>query len=341
MQRREIYVHMYMELITRGSFMPCFLRWVKTCREKYHGSKANLTPLTDDQKTQLEAIGFEWRPGGSQSNEETWHNMFDQLRAYADEHGDCKVPQKKGKLGGWCDRQRKRYRATMQAREFWAQHPGQKAPSLVHNTEITDDQIAALDSIGFVWSLRERTGSNSSKRNPDATTVATQQQHHVTIAYHYNQHHVQQQPQQLPHHQGGVMMSAPEDEAASRSLLYFQGGRGLADAATMAGGSGFAVAAHRNGMMPQDQQQQHQQHPQPYDYVQGAAAGFSLNAAAGHPQQDYTGGPPVNNNNNTDMNNGAFVGYHLHHNGHAYTGAPTGYAAAGNNTFDGTFHHHV
>lgn len=96
---------------------------------------------------------------------------------------------------------------------------GQKAPSLRHNTEMSDGQIELLNSIGFVWNLRER------PKRP--------------ILEHHNMGHEYAQQQQL--HPGGVV---PDDEAATRSLLYFQGGRGLADSA----GHGFGGSQPQQGV---------------------------------------------------------------------------------------------
>ncbi|KAL3921249.1 MAG: hypothetical protein SGILL_002844 [Bacillariaceae sp.] len=228
-------------------------RWVKTQREKYHRSKAELAPLTEEQTKQLESIGFEWRPGGTKTHEETWQCMYDELKSFRDEHGSCKVPQKYGKLGGWVDRQRKRYKATLQARAFMSnpanQGQGLKPPSLLHNTIMTDDQIQALNEIGFLWQLRERSKVDTV---PGGMEIVAGHQEYIPLnandipmdddnPYHHHHHlhppHAMQQQQFYahPHHHQGMMPnSAPEDEAATRSLLYFQGGGG--GAAGVAGG---------------------------------------------------------------------------------------------------------
>jgi hypothetical protein len=225
-------------------------RWVKTQREKYHGSKVNLSPLTPEQKKQLESIGFEWRPGGSRTHDETWQTMFNELKAFRDEHGNCKVPQKKGKLGGWVDRQRKRFRATQQAREFIGkpENQGRKPPSLLHNTAMTDDQIQALNAIGFVWQLRDRSkaddtigildGAGHQEFNPldGHDTIRMEEDPYHQHHSHAMEQHYQNSQHAQPHHGGHVMMlNAPEDEAATRSLLYFQGG--AAAAAGIGGGN--------------------------------------------------------------------------------------------------------
>jgi Helicase associated domain len=235
--------------------------------------------------------------------------MFEQLKAYRNEHGDCKVPQKKGKLGGWTDRQRKRYRATMQAREFWS-HPenqGGKAPSLRHNTEMTDEQIEALNSIGFVWSLRERTTKNNSLGGgSDNDGLVHHHGYHPIASGHHSQGSVG----------GGVLMNAPEDEAATRSLLYFQGGRALADSTT----HGFAAAGNGGGMM---QSQQHQQPALYNEYI--------------HPSY-----PIANHQEFNHANNNIHGVETMNHQGgyHHEAGVPSGYPNAQiNQPFDGQYHH--
>jgi Helicase associated domain len=57
--------------------------WVANQRDKQG-------ELTLDQEDALNRIGFEWE--ATSFKEKHWNDMFEQLRAYYEEHGDCKVP---------------------------------------------------------------------------------------------------------------------------------------------------------------------------------------------------------------------------------------------------------
>ena len=119
-------------------------RWIKTQRERYHHTKKKLTPLTDEQIALLEAVpGFSWRPSNQGSPDESWDVMFHEMAKYKEKYGDCLVPQKYGKLGGWVDRQRKRYKATQ------AEKDGKS--SVKH---LSAEQIEQLNAIGFVWQVK-------------------------------------------------------------------------------------------------------------------------------------------------------------------------------------------
>jgi len=76
-----------------------------------------------------------------------WNTMFAKLKEYREKHGDCMVPQRTGdkekdKLGMWVCNQRHFYRLFLEG----------KQPSTGH---IKAHRIEALESIGFVWNVRE------------------------------------------------------------------------------------------------------------------------------------------------------------------------------------------
>jgi hypothetical protein len=55
--------------------------------------------LSEERWKRLDALGFDWDPDKTQ-----WEAMFQKLKAYKEEHGDCNVPQrwkKNPKLGNW------------------------------------------------------------------------------------------------------------------------------------------------------------------------------------------------------------------------------------------------
>mmetsp|Transcript_20126 Transcript_20126/g.30836 ORF Transcript_20126/g.30836 Transcript_20126/m.30836 type:complete len:419 (-) Transcript_20126:68-1324(-) len=114
--------------------------WVKAQRDertKYDGAKKS--SLTKERIRILNEIGFVWKLRTS------WEDRYAGLLEYKRVHGDCKVPKNftdDPGLGKWVDRQRQNYRAMKR---------GKKA----NNTKITSERINKLESIGFVWNIRE------------------------------------------------------------------------------------------------------------------------------------------------------------------------------------------
>ncbi len=75
--------------------------------------------MPPEQKTRLDAIGFEWEnperlsPIKDEHLEALWDSMFTRLLAFREAHGHCQVPQRKrvdDGLGKWVQRQRYHYR---------------------------------------------------------------------------------------------------------------------------------------------------------------------------------------------------------------------------------------
>jgi len=286
-------------------------RWVKTQREKYHRTKPNTTPLTPQQIEQLESIGFQWRPGGTASNEETWQNMFEQLRAYQKEHGDCRVPQKVKKLSGWVDRQRKRYRATLQADEFSAkpENKGKKPPSLQYNTYMPKEQIDALNSIGFIWSFRERRSNpkygENDENNNNGEASKDDSLHHIP-----------------PYHPTMVQPMAPTMHHARHDLGGAGAGAG-AGAGSRVGGSSrtllpFPVAASGGAYYPGGGNGGGLYGGVPFDYFYpptgyGAGGGYTVGytphpaAAAAAPNGAVAGYHPVSTTRNHHQPNSYYM----------------------------------
>ena len=71
--------------------------------------------------------------------------MFEEMVKYKEKYGDCLVPQKYGKLGGWVDRQRKRYKVTL------SDKPQTTKAKL---KELSAEQIEQLNGLGFVWQVK-------------------------------------------------------------------------------------------------------------------------------------------------------------------------------------------
>lgn len=111
-------------------------RWVSTQRNRYRKGE-----LDDSQIRDLNSIGFEWRLKEREGPAESWDDMFQNLLAYKQEHGNCNVPALTTKLGRWVSTQRMRKRGAQQGAE-----------------PLSEDHIAKLESIGFVWRQKAHSG---------------------------------------------------------------------------------------------------------------------------------------------------------------------------------------
>ena len=89
--------------------------------------------LHQDKIERLDAIGFVWN-----TLDYAWDQNFKALQKYKSEHGHCLVPQKymvgEIRLGQWLNSQRNR------------------------KGSLTQDRIERLNSIGFVWSVKDKKG---------------------------------------------------------------------------------------------------------------------------------------------------------------------------------------
>ena len=104
--------------------------WVSTQRQAYKGSKGGLSA---EQVSRLEALGMVWEPLSA-----AWEEGFRRLQAYAEERGDCLVPQRHVtadgfNLGTWLRTQRNAYKG------------GRGGPSA--------EQVSRLEALGMVWSV--------------------------------------------------------------------------------------------------------------------------------------------------------------------------------------------
>jgi len=102
--------------------------WVATQRKNYKKGD-----IADERIARLESIGFVW-----DQLEQQWSDRFDELTKYKARNGDCNVLQSQGPLGEWVVTQRKNY----------------------NKGDISDERIARLESIGFVWDPQEQQWSD-------------------------------------------------------------------------------------------------------------------------------------------------------------------------------------
>lgn len=95
----------------------------------------------------LESIGFVW---AKRKGEASWMFKYNELREYADHHGNCDVPTKYAPnpaLGRWVSTQRSEYKAM------------QKAGRSRH---MTQSKISMLTELGFKWEMLPNRSSGSS-----------------------------------------------------------------------------------------------------------------------------------------------------------------------------------
>ena len=106
-------------------------RWVSHQREYYH---TNQPRLTTDRISRLDSISFVWNPFDAQ-----WNEKYDRLVNYKKEYKTTCVPilyPTDPQLGRWVFQQRTSYNT--------------------NKSRLTADRIAQLDSIGFVWTMKNK-----------------------------------------------------------------------------------------------------------------------------------------------------------------------------------------
>ena len=99
-------------------------QWVETQRNRPG-------KLSKEKIDALKEIGFVWDPCG-----DAWKLRFEELKAYKNKKGHCKVPAREGKLGRWVAEQRYAY----------------NTQNKKHN--LSKERIDALNEIGFEWSVQ-------------------------------------------------------------------------------------------------------------------------------------------------------------------------------------------
>ena len=114
--------------------------WVYTQRKEYRFKQKRMkAKITDKRIKELEAIGFVWEVK-KKADDELWNQRLDELKEYCKKHGNCNVPNKyqhNKQLRIWVETQRTQYRLKQEGKK----------------STITDERIAQLIAIGFVWKL--------------------------------------------------------------------------------------------------------------------------------------------------------------------------------------------
>ena len=85
--------------------------------------------LSEEKIDKLKSVGFSWN-AQKEKNEQVWQTKFNELVAYKEKNGDCKVVYRtQGQLGEWVSTQRKNYK----------------------KRNLSQERIRQLDDIGFAW----------------------------------------------------------------------------------------------------------------------------------------------------------------------------------------------
>jgi hypothetical protein len=114
--------------------------WVARQRQQYKSSredKKGCIIFTEERIQKLNDIGF---GGGSKGSLVTvdWDERFEQLKAFRNEHGHCRVIRRQGannQLASWLSRQRVQYKLLQQGKK----------------SHMKEERIQKLNAIGFVW----------------------------------------------------------------------------------------------------------------------------------------------------------------------------------------------
>lgn len=115
-------------------------RWASEMRNA-HLRGGDRAPTTE-QVTVLRTVGFPLLP----ASEQGFQDKLRELRAFKEKHGHCQVPTAKaGALGRWVNAQRVAYSARSK---------GPQSPSAY---VLTQSRIDALNDVGFVWKIKDRT----------------------------------------------------------------------------------------------------------------------------------------------------------------------------------------
>ena len=129
--------------------------WVKVQRREYKRRKEGKLNryFTEERIRLLEEIGFDWDP-----LESAWMERYHELVEYAKCHGDCIVPKnypENPELGRWVNTQRWLYKQFQEGR----------------SCGMTEERIAMLEHVAFVWNVRAFRGKVLGVEDDDKTVT--------------------------------------------------------------------------------------------------------------------------------------------------------------------------
>lgn len=100
--------------------------------------------LSEDQRTKLDKLGLIWEDANKEKQDYKWNELYDCLKEFREEHGNCRVPQRWDEnpaLGRWVARQRILYRQGL----------------------LPEDRQMQLDRLDFTWNVRKSKKKDYSK----------------------------------------------------------------------------------------------------------------------------------------------------------------------------------
>ncbi|GFH61992.1 hypothetical protein CTEN210_18468 [Chaetoceros tenuissimus] len=140
--------------------------WVRRQRQEYRKmSEGAHSSMTDEQVEKLESIGFVW----VLRSKDTWNERYEQLKEFKTEHGHCNVPQhyeSNKALGKWVSAQRQEYNLMSKGLK----------------SSMTDERVAKLESLGFLWVILSKDTWN--KRLEELKEFKTKHEHCI-VPRHY------------------------------------------------------------------------------------------------------------------------------------------------------------
>ena len=104
--------------------------WVGKMRTEFKNGK-----LSGERVAKLNELGFVWRIREKKPDAVDWTTRYNELIAYKQQHGDCNVSQ---------------YDASYKSLGHWVN----KTRTAFKNGKLSDERIAKLNELGFVWEER-------------------------------------------------------------------------------------------------------------------------------------------------------------------------------------------
>ena len=121
--------------------------WTNTQRVEYAKYiKGTTSSITAKRKKLLDDVGFIWDVQGY-----TWNTRYNELCEFRKINGHCVVPRYSS-LGAWTEKQRIQYKKYVAMNDDNCIADDDESCKTI----LTDERVKKLDSIGFVWDVREK-----------------------------------------------------------------------------------------------------------------------------------------------------------------------------------------
>merc|ERR1740139_1144236 len=118
---------------------PNLFNWtVRQKRQYMLKQRGKPSILSDGRIFKLKELDFDFERQLSNVNKSNWNCMLEMLKKFKEDHGNCNVPlsgHHQPRLSNWVRKQR---------RQYALQQKGEQS-------NLTEEKIAALDELGFIW----------------------------------------------------------------------------------------------------------------------------------------------------------------------------------------------